>query len=252
MNTTFLLSLLFLLHPTHATPPPSKAKLSPSRPHRNVSQTSNERALPSQKQDVLHKIRTYLRRSIPRMTSMGFPLDGSYCHVGAAYSAAYITRLGISAHLFQPRTMHMLTYFDLDGKRYFVDQTMAQFFRKGSPAHKKLMQSGGWIGTKEDFVRFYSQHVDDVAAFGEYKDGGRIDLNTAETKDVSDPYAMWDKGVDGLDLNSRKARIQRVLRVWYQDFATDTSHDQNSGLLWTAKYFYNLFSIKVHVTRDYR
>ncbi len=186
------------------------------------------------------------------MIAMGFPLDGSFCHVGAAFSAAFISRLGIPTYLFQPRTMHMLAYFDLAGKRYFVDQTMAQFFRKGSLAHKKLMQRGGWIGTQEDFVRFYTQHIDDVAAFGEYQDGGHMDTNTAETHEFTDPYAIWEEGVAGLDLNARKARIQRVLRVWYQDFATDTSHDQNAGLLWTAQYFYNLFSIKVHVTRDYR
>ncbi|MCB9639060.1 MAG: hypothetical protein H6727_09225 [Myxococcales bacterium] len=244
-----LLWSLFLGIPPQTPPRPTPRNSSARHKARQVS--PSHKPLSQKAQRLLARIRRDMRSYAPKMGLLGYPLDGSYCHIGAAFSAAYLTRLGISAQLFQPRTMHMLTYFDLEGRRYFVDQTMAQFFIKGSKAHTKLLKEGGFIGTKRDFERFYARYIDDVVAFGSYKDGAYLAKATAESEEIKDPYALWEGDVDTLGLNSRKSRTLRVLRIWYQGFATDTSHDQDASLFWTAKYFYDVFAIKVHVTHDF-
>lgn len=197
--------------------------------------------------DLLQQLARHLRSVVDQMKQMGFPLDDSYCHVGAAYTVVFLTRHHVDAHLFQPLPAHMLSYFDYQGKRYFIDQTMAQFFKKDSPAHKVLMKQGGFFGTPDDFYRFYYQHVDHVKAWDDYEDGGFLPTKEKPNQDGILSYRMWEKGVDWKSLNSREVRTRRVLRSWYIDFNTDTSYNQAAGLYWTAQYYYNQFRVQLQL-----
>ncbi|MBU52149.1 MAG: hypothetical protein CL920_25940 [Deltaproteobacteria bacterium] len=196
---------------------------------------------PKDRHPTLARIARYLKRSAPKMKKMGFDIDDSYCHIGAAYSAAYLSRIGVEPQLFQPRSHHMLVYFWLGQKQYFIDQTMAQFFKKKSKAHALLMKRGGFFGTKDDFKRFYRKYIDDVKAWGDYLHGGYSPRNIDQVVSEIVTYEMWEQGTRWKAMNTPQARTDRVIFIWYNDFVSDSSHKQSAGLLWSAKYYYHIF-----------
>lgn len=198
----------------------------------------------------VQKVRMYLQHSIVTMKKMKFALDDSYCHIGAAFSGSYLAGSHMDVQLFQPRPFHMLAWFRVGPKTFFVDQTMAQFFKKGTAAHSVLMRQGGFVGTKADFVHFYTKYIDDIKAWGDYKDGGYVSpLHIQHANEVKD-YTVFVDGNALQKANSKTQRVQRVLSIWYDDFKTDSSHNQASGLFWTAQYYYNVFNDKVHLSID--
>lgn len=195
--------------------------------------------------DLLKRLRQHMASVVGRMKRWGYNLDESYCHVGAAYTSAYLSTQNVDAYLFQPLPFHMLSYFDFKGKRYFIDQSMAQFFLKHSPPHKLLLKQGGFFGTPEDFYRFYFKYADHVKEWDDYKNGGFLPTDSKPEVDEVVPYEMWESPINWKKLQARKARARRIVASWYKDFKTDTSHNQGTGLFWTAKYFYNLFQVKL-------
>lgn len=190
-------------------------------------------------------LRAVLRANAKRMHKAGYALYESYCHVGAAFSASRLHQMGIQAQLFQPIPFHMLTFFDVNKQRYYVDQTMAQFFIKGSNARKILLEQGGFVGTSSEFHRFYRTFADDALSWDNYTDTGYLKPeDSLETNGVL-PYHKWKEHslgwLDRKTLNSQKTRGRRITVSWYQNFRTETSYNQATGLYWTAMYFYTLF-----------
>lgn len=220
----------------------NRSKQTTARVHR--SQRKQQQTQTSSK-DLLKKLANHLRGVVGRMEKWGFKLDESYCHVGAAYTTAYLASINVDAHLFQPLPFHMLAYFDYRGKRYYIDQSMAQFFKKKSPPHKRLLKSGGFFGTSQDFYQFYYKYADDVKEWDNYQDGGFLSKDSKPSKEGVVPYEMWESTINWKKLHSREQRARRIVHSWYKDFRTDTSHNQTTGLYWTAKYFYNIFQVKL-------
>ena len=226
-----------------------------TEPNKATQGKTSKQAKPAPKQvrpkprkvpdDLLERLAKHLAGVVGRMKKWGYKLDESYCHVGAAYTSAYLSTINVDAYLFQPLPFHMLAYFDFKGKRYFIDQSMAQFFKKNSPPHKHLLKSGGFFGTPKDFYNFYYKHADYVEEWEDYKDGGFFPKNTKPEVDGVVTYEMWEQKVNWKKIHSRAARAKRIVYSWYKDFNTDTSHDQSTGLFWTAKYFYNIFQVKL-------
>ncbi len=200
---------------------------------------------PNRGPKVVERLRSILRTHATRMAKAGYPLYESYCHVGAAFSTSKLHDMGIEAQLFQPIPFHMLTYFDIAGKRYYVDQTMAQFFKKGTNARSLLLKMGGFVGTPSEFHRFFRIFANDALSWDTYQNTGYLKPeDSLETQDVL-PYNRWNRHYLGLlnnrKLNSKKTRGNPIADSWYQDFHTETSYNQTTGLYWTAMYFYTLF-----------
>lgn len=191
----------------------------------------------------LKRLRKQLRHASARMPCLKYPLDDSFCHIGAAYSAMLMMRQNRDVTLIQPTPYHMLSRFQFDGQTVYVDQFMAQFFLKGSPPHRSLTRQGGFAGTLRDFKAFWEKAIDYAEAWGEYNKGGYLPVDAMPRKQGLPSYRYFLTGVPWKRVNSRKARVRRVMRAWYGDFQTDTTFDQSTGLFWTARYFLHHFQL---------
>ncbi|TNE50326.1 MAG: hypothetical protein EP343_08780 [Deltaproteobacteria bacterium] len=230
---------------TRTFPPTSRPKPKKPSTRRASLPATPTTWKPTPGPQAVEKLRLLLRKNASRMAKAGYPLYESYCHVGAAFSSSKLHDMGVEAQLFQPIPFHMLTYFDAGGQRYYVDQTMAQFFKKGTNGRNLLLKMGGFVGTPSEFHRFYRVFANDALSWDMYQNTGYLKPeDSLESQDVL-PYNRYKRHALGLlnyrKLNSQETRGKRIADSWYQDFQTETSYNQATGLYWTAMYFYTLF-----------